>query len=433
MANFNEGFVFNSDPGKGGFFWNGADYMYVIHVHEVLRYNDDITELVAKYALLDRFELVYNSIFQTALYRMTDNFGTVDDAKVIIVFRVMDNFGVKDEFSNLVVNAYLQDQMNILDEINQIGAYLSAPENINLVDTMTVEALFNLVDQFGFEDLKATLSILFRMNDNMNMTDREPPPKIGETDWLIGTAGEKDRAYDWFLPFDLKVDYGKSSFQIAPEAENIEVNSPGVDGSMVVDTVYKDRLFNIVAYSEQGLSIREKEDLKRKIVNILSTTKEESKKLTIQSRSVSFDVRYQGQMKLTDGPSWVRADIPLRASVYGYDLFENTVVGSGLIRNRGSISSGVRHIIRGECTNPSFSFGGERYSWTGTIKDGWTLTIDHEMKSVWLTDKNGVQTNQLKNFSGKFQKVPAQGSLVLSASGETEKKIRTSWRDNLIW
>lgn len=142
---------------------------------------------------------------------------------------------------------------------------------------------------------------------------------------------------------------------------------------------------------------------------------------------------YQGQAEIKEGPSWLKTTIPLHSSVYGYSTFEESVVGSGLIQNDGSIDIGVRHIITGPVTNPSFTLDANSYSWNGEILEGYTLTIDHEMKSVWLTDPNGVKTNQLAKFNGKFMKIPPQTSVVITVPTSIGNKLCTNWRNNLIW
>lgn len=433
MANFNSGFIFNAYPGDNGFFWNGSEYMFLIRIHEVLKNNDNNTELMAKYILTDKIDTMYDSIVQTALYHSADNLEIIDNATVIIVFKIMDNLGIKDDFSKLIVNAYLHDDIKIIEDVKMLGALISTDESINAEDITTLNALFEAFDKFGMDDLKALLTIMFFLHENIDMSDIEPPPQLGETDWLIGLAGNLDAAYDYLLPFGLKVDWGSSSIQVMPEAENITVESPGIDGSMVVDTVYKDRLFQIVGFSEQGLTVSEKEELKRKISNILATSKQESKRLLVQSRGTQFQVRYTGQAEITEAPTWIKAKIPLLASVYGYNLFPHDVVGSGLIYNLGAVHVGPTHEISGPTSSFSFTFGAHTYKYSNSIPANSKLIIDHEMKSVWIVDVNGTKSNAMKHFSGAFQKVPPQKSVVITVPDNIKDKFHTLWKDPVIW
>lgn len=446
MANFNSGFVFNSDAGHNGFFWNGAEYIMIIRLHEIIQTSDEITELLAKYILTDNFKALYDSIIQTALYGVTDNFWAEDNSFISILFEMADSLGFKDELSDLIVLAYLYDKLEIIDEVKQLGAIIEANEDFVLgsiknnvrannpligSEEITVFALMKLLEESNLDDLNYFLQMVFSMHDNLNMTDHEPPPKTAISDWIIGVTDDYDSAYDWFLPFGLKVDWGQTNIQVMPTAELTTIEMPGVDSSLIEDTVYKDRLFQIVSFSEQGLTVQEKEDLKRKIANILSTTKFEDKKLSIQSRGISFDARFEGTADIKEGPSYVKATIPIRCAAYGYDMFEGSVVGSGLIVNEGVIPVGVTHKIQGRITNPSFTMGGQQYVWYGTVQTGEVLTIDHEMYSVWITDVNGKQHNVLANFSGKFQKIPAGSSVAITVPSNVH--IESTWKNPRIW
>lgn len=433
MADFNSGWMFNSDAGHNGFFWNGAEYIMIVRMHEVLRFSEDNTEMMAKYILTDQFGFVYDSILQTALYQDVDDFSAVDDATTGIIFDMMDTFGIKEEFSELVVLAFLNEDMKLIEEIQQFGSLLELSEEIVFEDDASSDALLNLIDSFGLKELEHFVQIIFNMRDSFGMTDVEPPPKIAMSDFLIGLADDYDSAYDWLLPFGLKVDWSSTKIQVMPQAELTTIEMPGVDSALVEDAVYKDRLFQIVAFSEQGLTIQEKEEMRTKIVDLLNTTKYKSKKLTVQSRGTSFDVRYEGQAEVEAKSSYVKATIPFRASSYGYRSFESEIAGSGLVKNDGVIPTGVIHRIDGPATNPTWNFGGYNQRWNGTIPAGYSLTIDNGMLSVWLTDLNGKQTNALSKFNGTFVKVPENSSYVLNVPAYLERQFHTIWRDPVLW
>lgn len=221
---------------------------------------------------------------------------------------------------------------------------------------------------------------------------------------------------------------------MATKAELTEISMPGVDGNLISDTTYRDRIFSIVAFSEQGLTIAEKEDIKRRIVQILDSTKMSSKKLTVQSRSVSFDCRYVNEAKISDGPSFVKAEIDLQVGPYGYSLFPTELHGSGLINNaEGAAPLRVKHTITGPVTNPSFTINGTTYTWRGTVSSGSSLIIDHDNYTCYTVDSLGNKRNVLQFLTGEFTSIPAGGSAVLVAASNTENRIVTEYSTPLLW
>lgn len=477
---FNSGGIFNQDAGHGGFFWNGAEYKMIVNIREVLNADDKISEVLATLILNDSFSAVYDSIASFALYDVYDDILVKDDSTTSILCELMDSFGLKDDFTDLIVLAFLNEDFKLIEDAKMVAALLQSDDNFLAKDDMDIHAFYDLLEQFNMKDFEAFVRVLHYLHDSFDMTDTLPPPQVDGADWMIGVWGSDiaktvnsrsstsaqnneveytrtirnivnggddnfaskrvytqvpklDPAFDYLLPFGLKVDPRQSSIQVSPPSELVSVESPGVDGSMITDVVFKDRLFSIVAYSELGLTQQEKEDLKTKIVNLLASTKNQSKSLLIQSRETKFDVRYQGEAKITEGPSFLRAEIPLWASVYGRKLFSHDVVGSGLLKNDGSIPVGPRIYVIGPCNPFSFVIGGETYSYSSSVPNNSKLFIDFEMKSVWIEDINGVKTNALKCFSGKFQKIPAQGSLVITVPPVIETQLHSQWSDPVIW
>lgn len=431
MPNWNSGYVFNRNADEFGFFWNGADYLLMINLHETLSSVDNLSLKLARLVLNEKFDDVYEQIVISALTKVNEDFKLEDEMSYGTLFYLADSFGIKDEFSDLIVLAFLHDKIDIIEQAKVLSTYLSMSDNINVADITSVDALLNIVDELGLEDLFHSLKFILTMHDGFNMTDRSPRAAI--SDFIIGVQDELDKAYDWFIPFGMKVDYGETQIQVIPQAELTTIEMPGIDGSIVEDTVYKDRLFQIVTYSELGLTIQEKEELKGKITDILNSTKNKAKKLTIQDRGVSFDVRYEGKADITEGPSFVKSSIPLRVGAYGYDTFEQEVIGSGLILNNGDAPLGVRHTIDGPITNPTFQMGEITYKYVGTIQTGYSLIIDQNLLTCYLKNPNGIKKNAMSNFSGKFQKIPARTSVALNAGVGLETKLKTEWRNRVLW
>lgn len=432
MANWNSGFFFNKNVKENGFIWNTSKYFIIVRVNEVLAFYDGLAEIFANIILREKGLNAVDTIVNSALLgeKYVETLKAQDDMKSSILFTIAEQFGVKDELVELAVLAYLNEQWDLVEQM-QIAADIFASENINVEDIPDIHAFLKELDRIGLKDLEAALHVLFSVNDQFGITDHEPRRAV--SDFLIGAIDDDDRAYDWLIPFDLKIDWNSTKIQVMPEAENTIIEMPGMDGSIIADTTYKDRLFSIVAFSEEGMTKAQREALKAKIDQVLDATKHQTKKLTVQARSTSFDAKYDGQAEIVSKGSYVKATIPLKVGPYGKNLFDNELFGSGLIWNEGDTYLAPVHTITGPVSKPQFTLGAESFYWNGNVPDGYTLIIDHGKMTCALVDVNGKKTNALANLRGKFQKIEAGKSAVLNASPNTEAHIKTDWTNKVLW
>lgn len=432
MANWNSGYYYNKKGNEQGFVWNSDTYLIILNLHEIFQVDETISEQLAGYLLIEKINKFYDELLLQALYDTTpERFSIKEEPKVFQMFFLTEQLGIKDEFTDLLVLAFLHDQMNIVEQA-RIFAEILTTDKINIKDITTIEAFYEMLDTFKLFDLKASMQAMINVHDRIAATDHEPRTAV--SDFLIGAIDNLDRAFDWLIPFGLKIDWGKSKIDVMPEAELTKIQIPGIDGSIIEDSVYKDRLFEIVAFSEQGLTIYQKEEIKKKITRVLDATKHRDKKLTVQANSVSFDVRYEGQAEIVDGPSYVKATIPLTSGPYGYDMFDNELFGPGLVINNGDAPLKVKHTITGAINNPRFSLGTINYIYNGNLGTQDTLVIDHELMTCYLINNlDGKKTNVLNNLQGEFQAIPIGESVVLNATAPTSNQITTTWTNKLIW
>lgn len=443
MSNWNSERDWNKSFIDGGFYYNGADNVYYLNIQDEVKFSDLIS-VGSIIALADRSNLI-DELRLLSLFNSLDFFSTEDESKYFGFFEILDKFDIVGEIENLVVNAYLNDNMELIDELKSFVSVI-AEDNIDLSDISNVDALFDLMDSYEMSDLVSEIKQLLSVNDSFNMTDHSPKTAI--SDFYIGSFGHYDSAYDWFIPFGMKVDYGNTNIQPAPEAEITSIEMPGIDGSIVENTTYKDRMFQITAFSEIGMTREQKEQLKRKITSILDSTKKKSKKLTIGSEGITFDVKYDGQADTSEGPSFVRVSVPLRAKPYGESLLENEVIGNGTIINNGDAPIGAVIKISPKINsvdNPTFSLGEYYYMYYGTINKNCSLVFDNEKLTCYYMDENGKKTNALpKMMCGKdkslltkscqFQKVePGTTMFISDIPDDVSDMYSTTWKDKILW
>ena len=430
MAKYNSGALYNAKGKEKGFFYNSTSFLVLLDIQESLKISEDFTKFFVSMILSEKPLTITDLIVNSSFYNQSDGFYLTESSSVLALFNVLDSIHIKDQFIKLMALAFIKEKFDILDEV-KILINLILTDQIKVSEITDVKAFLKTLDEFGLTELELSYQVFMFLHDAFGMTDREP--KTAVSDFIVGISDGFDNAYDWLIPFGLKIDWASSTIQVMPETEITAVEMPGIDGSIVEDTVYKDRLFQIVGFSEQGLTREQKEELKSNIAEILNATKYQEKKLTIQSRGTSFDVRYDGQANITEGPSYVKATIPFRAQPYGYESFENELQGIGLIDNYGVAPLGAVHYISGPLSNPSFSLGTYEYNWRGTIPSGKTLVIDQNMLTCYLVDAFGNKENAMKNFSGKFYKIPSGQSAVLNADANIAANMTTQWRIKVLW
>lgn len=435
LVNWNSGFNWNelgpADGGKG-FFFNTDEWIILINVNELFRAKESSVEVLARLLVQEEFELFQQALVLDALLPINERLDIGnEDVRWFRLITITENLGIKDEFNDLLVLMYLNDDFRLLEETKLFVEH-TIKENINVREINSLQAFHKIADELNLKDLKATVSALFTQHDNLAMQDGENP-RVAVSDFLIGNIDDFDRAYDWIFPFNLRIDWGNSEMDVMPEAQLTKIEMPGIDGSIVEDSVYKDRIFKIVAYSPDGLTVVQREELKRKITQVLDATKHKDKKLTVQVASTSFDVRYEGQAEIQNGASYVKATIPLRSTPYGYDLFDHELLGAGLIVNQGDCPLRVRHELSGSLTNPSFSLGTITYTYKGTIPSGSKLIVDHEQMTAYIESTSGAKTNALMNLTGEFQAIPVDKSAVLNANSTVAAKLVTTWKNKVLW
>ena len=438
MANYNSGFVYNKMPNDGGFIYNGGVYVVTFRISDEFWSSDSVTHLSC-------ISVVYESAratdarLLTTRYLLTDEVEASDStATARAMFRLTESLRITDAVSSLLAALLITDRFKILDSITKLATAIAKNESVFLSETKSVRTLIRKIDSFGMSDLSTIFRAILSIRDTAYASD-SGDPSTAIADFIIGDptqvgeGDDLDAAFDWILPFGLMVDWKNSVFPRAPEAESDEIQIAGLDGETLEHTRYRNRQFNVVAWSEDDLSQQEKDALIRQITEILDATKNQTKTLTFARTGVSFDVKYDGELNIEEAPSFIRATIPLNASAYGKSRFGKELSGSGLVQNAGIARVGVINRIAGECENPSFAMGDVDISWTGTIPAGSYLFIDHGKEVCYLQDSFGNKTNARQYLNGEFVKIPVGGTIIITANDCTEEHLLTTWYDKFLW
>lgn len=426
---YNKYFKYNLSISDGGATYNSAGIEVLVNLFETLKFLDARGKVIAQRLITERISLPdFMSLF--VLQDEPEQFYIEESHKYSALFDLIEKQGVSDAFSDLLISLFLLDKQQAIDEIRELNAIIEKNEKFTFKDNPTIEAIIDIADKYGLDEAEKIMAYISQF-DPVRVTDREPRKAV--SDFMIGQIEDYDKAFDWIIPFDMKVNWRDSSIQVMPQTESTYIDMPEKDGSIIENTIYKNRLFSIVAYSELGLSIYEKEQLKREIAQILDATKNSPKKLTFMASDTSFDVQYSGSAEITEGPSFVKATIPFEAGAYGYPLFEQEVLGTGLLVNDGDADSGCVHKISSGAVNPSFQLGTITYTWEGTVPEDTTLYIDHNNYTCYLETVQGTRTNVIDKLTGEFQTIPKASSVAITALGNTGDYLVTKLKEKILW
>lgn len=210
---------------------------------------------------------------------------------------------------------------------------------------------------------------------------------------------------------------------LMPETRDYSEEIPGRHGEIDFGTEFKARIIELHVATDDGLSPREKEQLKRKIAMYLNPLAGKKKLVFLDDPEVEYEVKFAGRIEPNNHPTWFDFIIPLKMSdPFIISVNEKSLTGSGTITNEGTIATGLIIEIAGAVTNPTVVIGSDTLQYTGTISAGQKLVIDTEK----MTAKIG-NTNVLMNYNGVFPKLPP-GSLNVTAGSN----VTIRWKDKFI-
>lgn len=429
MAKYNTNIFYNRSGNQKGAKYNTTTYITLFRLTDTFPISDNEYQLWSTYAFTDGTQLLSDEITLNADYKFIEGL-VADDFEILAggLFEIFEEFGVKDLAAELVASLIVNDNMGMLEEA-KVFAEILAKDDIDAQDFGTVEAFIEAMEDMGFSELSKLFASIMTY-DRLNVTDGDPQAAI--SDFYV--TKDENGLYDIILPFNLIVDYNKTTLPFMPEAVDTSVELAGTDGEIVQDTVYRSRVFDIFAVTMDGLSAYEKEQVKKDIATILHSIKKETKVITFANNETAFDVKYTGLANIDkDAPGWMEFELPLKsAAAMGHKQFEQRMNGSGLMVNGGSEPVGAIITITGQVDNPSFTLGNEVFSWSGTVPEGSQLVIDMDGKSCYMIDSNGNRTLATKNLKGEYVKIPV-GSMVLQANQNTEEHITSRWRELVLY
>ncbi len=358
---------------------------------------------------------------------------TYNGAVITYLVSIIDTINVSDAIGLQEVLNLFGDSVIVDDATRLAEARLDVFDQINMQDGTSVAAFLDILDDIGISDVLSTFAHI-PVSDSVEITDGIP--RVAESDFYIGGAEDRDPRKKWFMPFDTFLSPVESEIQIMPSTESTYIDLPNVDGTVIKDTLYTNRFFNIVSYSMQGLSVTQLNEMKSHIAELLDRTRNESQQLSIQENDMTFDVKYSGGAEVREGHGWLRATVPFEVSPYGKTLFSEQFYGDGTITNTGAKPIGAIFTLSAGCVNPNFTVGTLEFLWEGTVPEGYKLIIDADKSICYLIDGFGNRINAITDLTkgGEFFKLNLNESAKLTClNSSTLASIVTDYSPMYLW
>ncbi len=108
------------------------------------------------------------------------------------------------------------------------------------------------------------------------------------------------------------INFSRSNIPSMPEATESTVRVAGRDGDIVLNTTYEPMSFEIVCYTDDGLSQEEKVQEEQKVNAFLNSIKNKTKTFAIEEAEKFYKVKYNGAVTTINYPSHVQFTIPLK-------------------------------------------------------------------------------------------------------------------------
>lgn len=210
-----------------------------------------------------------------------------------------------------------------------------------------------------------------------------------------------------------------SRYDIIPETKEIVEVIPGKHGEIYFKSKLRPRIIELHVASPEFSSMEEKEEWKRKVAGLLQeTTGKEGRPLIFENDiTKTYQVKYSGRIDLNQYWNWTEFVIPFKSTTpYILGTFQKKLNGSGIAVNSGNHETPLVITINADTAdvvNPSFTVAETTVTYTGTIPNGETLTIDTEKMTVDLEGENAVA-----GHNGKFPMLqPGETEITVSGNG----------------
>ena len=216
-----------------------------------------------------------------------------------------------------------------------------------------------------------------------------------------------------------------------PEAVQTTVKIAGKDGDLVLDSSYNSQDFQVVMFTDEGLTPEQKEKERIFINRIFNAMKKNSKTFAFEQSQKFYKVLYSGILEETNYPQHMMFTIPLKSSKpYAYKMSSSYLLGNDTKTSETIEPVGFTCTIYGPALNPIISLNDYSMEFDNTISEGSKLIIDTNNSTAVLVNSNGIETNAMRYYNHQFPKIMEGENVLKVLSGiDNPNNVFISWYD----
>ena len=269
---------------------------------------------------------------------------------------------------------------------------------------------------------------IFCTNEITPTLEVETSKLVDDFDFYISSNG-----YLVFPQYDKKYLTNMSENVILnmPEAVQTTVKIAGKDGDLVLDSSYNSQDFQVVMFTDEGLTPEQKEKERIFINRIFNAMKKNSKTFAFEQSQKFYKVLYSGILEETNYPQHMMFTIPLKSSKpYAYKMSSSYLLGNDTKTSETIEPVGFTCTIYGPALNPIISLNDYSMEFDNTISEGSKLIIDTNNSTAVLVNSNGIETNAMRYYNHQFPKIMEGENVLKVLSGiDNPNNVFISWYD----
>ena len=373
---------------------------------------------------LNEADNTYNVICDKMAQGTWDNsrFGTInknvvftysEDRRISFLIKksdleTQDVDGVKKYFqnNNMLIEYNLEEEV--------VEPY--TPEQQTVYNLLQKVALYNGVNNiFSSNELSPTFNV-------------EVSKLVDDCDFYVSTNG-----YLTFPKYNKKylTNISDSSLFNMPEAVQSTAKIAGKDGDLVLDSSYNPIEFNIIMFTDEGLTPEQKEKERFFINKFFNEMKKNTKTFAFEQSQKFYKVMYFGVVEESNYPQHLMFTLPIKSSKsYAYKIASKYLLGNDNRESDTIEPTGFKCIIYGPALNPIISLNDYSMEFDNTILEGEKLVIDTNNSTVVLINSNGIETNAMKYYNHQFPKILTGTNELKVLSGiDNPNNVFISWYD----
>ena len=234
--------------------------------------------------------------------------------------------------------------------------------------------------------------------------------------------------------FNIKylINLSESNIPSMPEAVESIVEIPGKDGDITLSTNYKPIMFEIVCYTNDGLTQAEKVAAERNINMFLNSIKNKKEKMGIEKDNKFYEVKYNGALTTINNPGFMQFNIPLKSSdSYAKDLEEKSITGDASLISDTIKEVGAIFTIKGPAQKPKISLNNYIMFYNSSLLENQELEINSRNSTIThINNVNGKRTNAMRYYNHQFPKIENGNNELKILSGiENPSQVSVKWND----